>query len=134
MPRPVADYLAMWRDLPWAPRQVLLNRSHLRGSSLAVLAGMAADLLIAHPAAEVVAYVLLVVLGPSSLVAVAGSVAHLLWDRERIWADLDCQFCGDGPDDGGGGGWESDGPDGGGLVREITDYLHDHHARTSVHA
>jgi hypothetical protein len=124
LPRPIADYLAMWRDLPWAPRQVLLNRSHMRGSSVAILAAMTADLMITHPAAEIVVYVALVLFGPSSLVAGAGCVAHLLWDRGLIWSDLVCEFCDGGPDDDGDDDPAPEDPDGDDLIREITDYLH----------
>jgi hypothetical protein len=126
----VADWMALWRDLPRAPRQVLLNRAHLSGSTKVILACMVADLLSPYPAVTVAVYVALCVLGPSSLVAVTGAVAHILWGRGRLWGDLECEFC-SGPDD---GGWdegpETDGPDGGDdLIREITDYL-----RTRAHA
>lgn len=127
LPRPIADWIALWRDLPRHPRQVLLNRAHLPGSTLVLIVAMLADLASDSPYATVTVYVALAVLGPSSLVAFVGAIAHALWDRYLIWADLECEFCNDGPDDGDDGDPEPDGPDGGdGLIREITDYLHTH--------
>lgn len=129
LPRPIADWLALWRDLPRYPRQVLLNRAHLRMSTLVIVVAMLADLVFEHPYTTAAVYVALVLLGPSSLVGTAGSVAHMLWDRGLIWADLDCEFCGGGPDEGEDGDPDPDGPDGGDdLIREITEYLH---ARTT---
>lgn len=125
MPRPIADWLALWRDLPRQPRQVLLNRAHLRGSLRALIVVLLAGLLIDHPVMPVLACVAALMFGPSAFVTVAGSVAHALRDRDLIWPDLECEFCGDGPDDDGDDGEpDVDGPDGGGLMREITDYLH----------
>jgi len=129
LPRPVADWLALWRDLPRYPRQVLLNRAHLRASTLTIVVAMVVDLVFEHPYTTTAVYVALALLGPSSLVSIAGTAAHTLWDRGVIWADLDCEFCSGGPDD------DEDDPepdlpdgDGDGLIREITDYL-----RTAAH-
>jgi len=124
LPRPVADWLALWRDLPRYPRQVLLNRAHLPASTLALAGFMLADLLAGQPYTKIAAYVALVLLGPSSLVGFFGAIAHTLWDRGLIWADLVCEFCDGGPDDEDDDP-EPDAPDGGGddLIREITDYL-----------
>ncbi|MGY1579167.1 hypothetical protein [Streptomyces sp. MN13] len=124
LPRLIADWLALWRDLPRHPRQVLLNRAHLPGSTLAIASTMLADLVFDHPYTTTTVYAALVLLGPSSLVGIVGSIAHPLWDRGLIWADLDCEFCGDDPDDGDDDP-EPEGPDGDGddLIREITDYL-----------
>jgi hypothetical protein len=123
LPRLIADWFALWRDLPRHPRQVLLNRAHLPGGTIVILAAALVDLLAAHPYTTAAAYTALVLLGPSSLVAVIGSAVHTLWGRGLIWADLDCEFCGDG-DDGDDDDLEPDDPDDGGdLVREITDYL-----------
>jgi hypothetical protein len=124
LPRLIADWVALWRDLPRAPRQVLLNRAHLPGSTAALLLVLLADEICPHPAATIAVYVAAGLFGPSSVVAVTGAVAHLLWDRWLIWADLDCEFCGGGPDDGDDEDPEPDVPDDdGGLIREITDYL-----------
>jgi hypothetical protein len=100
LPRPVADWLAFWRDLPRHPRQVLLNRAHFRTSSFVIAACMALDLVVGSPTTTLIAYAALLICGPSSAVAILGSVAHTLWSRGWLWADLDCQACGDGPDDG----------------------------------
>lgn len=124
LPRPIADWFALWRDLPRFPRQVLLNRSHLRASTLTITIAMLVDLVSEHPCMTTAVYVALALLGPSSLVSTFGAVAHTLWDRDLIWTDLDCEFCSGGPDD------DEDDPepdvpdgDGDGLIREITDYL-----------
>jgi hypothetical protein len=100
LPRPIADWLAFWRDLPRFPRQVLLNRAHFRTSSFVIAACMALDLIVGSPTTTLIAYAALLIGGPSSLVAILGSVAHSLWERGRLWADLDCEACREGPDDG----------------------------------
>ena len=83
-----------------------------------------AALLIDHPVMPVISCVAVLIFGPSAFVAVAGSVTHTLWDRDLIWPDLECEFCSGGPDDGDDDETpDPDGPDGDGLVREITDYL-----------
>ncbi|MFB8350261.1 hypothetical protein [Streptomyces niveus] len=125
LPRLIADYLCLWRDIIRFPRQVLLNRSHSIASLAAIGGVCAVDLSITHPVTTAVTFIVLAVFGPSALVSVAGSVAHALWDRGLIWADIACEWCGDDPDD--------DGPDDGlgpddpddphGLIRDITDYL-----------
>lgn len=127
LPRPVADWLALWRDLPGHPRQVLLNRSHQRGSTHVILAALLTNLAVAHPCTTAAAYTALLTLGPSSLIAVIGSAAHALWDRGLIWTDLDCQLCDpdDDGDNGDGDDPEPDRPDDDGddLIHEITEYL-----------
>ncbi|MFD7514071.1 hypothetical protein ACFV85_04600 [Streptomyces niveus] len=132
LPRVVADYLSLWRDLLRFPRLVLLNRAHSVASLLAIAVLCAVNLVVGHPATVAALYAVLVVCGPSAIVSAAGSVAHVLWDRGLIWADVDCEWCGDDPDD--------DGPDDGlgpddpadphGLVREISAYLRDQHTLT----
>jgi hypothetical protein len=132
LPRLIADWIALWRDLPRHPRQVLLNLAHLRGSTFVLVGAMLADLAVDHPYTTLAVYALLIALGPSSLVAFAGGGAHTLWDRGLIWDDLVCEFCDDGPDDG--DDPEPDDPagdDGDDLIREITDYLHTHAPTTA---
>lgn len=125
LPRLLADWLALWRDLPRYPRQVLLNRAHLRASTAALVVFMLADLLIDHPYTTTAVYAALALFGPSSLVGFAGGIAHTLWSRDLIWTDLHCEFCDDGPNDGDDDDPEPDTPDDGGddLIREIADYL-----------
>lgn len=136
LPRPIADWLALWRDLPRYPRQVLLNRSHFPASTLALAGFMLADLVVDHPYMTIAVCVAWILLGPNSLIAFAGAISHTLWDRGWIWADLHCEVCDGGPDDGDDDDPQPDAPDDGGddLIREITDYLHTHHARVSVPA
>ncbi|MFF8829307.1 hypothetical protein [Streptomyces sp. NPDC015131] len=101
LPRPVADWLALWRDLPHHPRQVLLNRSHFPTSSLILALTFLLHEIVSAPATAWIVYAALAICGPSSLVAVTGLAAHTLWDRGWLWTDLDCEACGDdGPDDG----------------------------------
>ncbi|WP_405797717.1 hypothetical protein [Streptomyces sp. NBC_01506] len=129
LPRLFADYLTLWRDIVRFPRQVLLNRSHSIASITAIGGFCAVDLLIAHPFATAVTYLALAVFVPSAIVSVAGSVAHSLWDRGLIWADIECEWCGDDPDDDGPddalGPEDPDDPHG--LIREIKAYLSDQH-------
>ncbi|MBR8638627.1 hypothetical protein KEF29_03260 [Streptomyces tuirus] len=131
LPRPIADWLALWRDLPRFPRQVLLNRSHFPASTVALTGFMLADLVVDHPYTTITGYVAWVLLGPSSVAAFTGAVAHTLWERGWIWADLHCEVCDHGPDDGDDDP-EPGAPDGGGddLIGEITDYLRHHTAST----
>ncbi|MFD5795621.1 hypothetical protein ACFWIO_19185 [Streptomyces diastatochromogenes] len=124
LPLWIADWIALWRDLPRAPRQVLLNRAHMPGSTVALLVVLLVDALCSDPAATIAVYVAAVLFGPSSLVATAGSVTHMLWDRRLVWGDLECEFCSDGPDEGEDDDPEPEDPDGGDdLIREITKYL-----------
>lgn len=124
LPRLVADYLSLWRDLVQWPRLVLLNRAHSFASFATIGGFYAVNLLVGHPATVALLYGALVVCGPSALVSFAGSVAHELWERALIWPDLDCQVCGDDPDDGHDDQPDPDEPDDPhGLIREITEYL-----------
>ncbi|MFC9748862.1 hypothetical protein [Streptomyces niveus] len=119
----VADYLCLWRDLLRFPRLVLLNRAHSVASLATIAVLCAVNLLVGHPATVAALY--------AAIVSAAGSVAHVLWDRDLIWSDIDCEWCSDpdddGPDDGPG---PDDADDPHGLVREISAYLHDQHALT----
>jgi hypothetical protein len=130
LPRPIADWFALWRDLPRYPRQTLLNRSHLRASTTVIAVAMLVNLVVESTYTTATVYVVLALLGSSSIVSLSGAVAHTLWDRGVVWTDLSCEFCSDGDDDGDGDGDDdepeppdSDGDDDG-LIREITDYLH----------
>jgi hypothetical protein len=98
LPRPIADWLALWRDLPRHPRQVLLNRAHFPTSSLILALSLLLEEIVGTPATTLLAYAALAICGPSSIVAVTGLAAHALWSRGRLWTDLDCEACGDGPD------------------------------------
>jgi hypothetical protein len=100
LPRPVADWLAFWRDLPRHPRQLLLNRSHFPTSSLVLALSLLLHEIVGAPVTAWTVYAALIICGPSSLVAVTGLAAHALWSRGRLWTDLECEACGDGPDDG----------------------------------
>ncbi|MGW1015604.1 hypothetical protein [Streptomyces niveus] len=135
MPRLIADHLSLWRDVVRFPRQVLLNRAHSFAAMAGIGVACAVDFLIDHVGTEVVAYVAVFAFGPSSLVSFAGSIAHTLWSRELIWADLECEWCGDDPDDDGGDGepepGEPDDPNG--LIRDINEYLRNQHALTCTH-
>jgi len=127
LPRPITDWIALWRDLPRHPRQVLLNRAH-QWESLACLAGVRLiNLEAPTPYTTTAMYVAAVLLGPSSLISAIGSIAHALWRRGLIWAGLDCEMCGDDPDDDGDDGGDPDddpGPDSDDdLIHEITTYL-----------
>ncbi|WP_381801130.1 hypothetical protein [Streptomyces niveus] len=136
LPRLLADYLCLWRDVVRFPRQVLLNRSHSIASMATIGGTCLVDLAIGHPCTEAVVYAALVVFGPPASIAFAGSIAHTLWGRGLIWADLDCELCGGGPDDD--DGYDDDlGPDDPddphGLIRDITAYLRTHSAVTCTH-
>ncbi|MGW0904997.1 hypothetical protein [Streptomyces sp. NPDC002853] len=134
LPYLVADWIALWRDLPRYPRQVVLNRGHRVVGALTILLALLADSVLGQPWTAVAAWAALVVLGPSSLVAFLGSIAHTLWSRGFVWTDLDCEVCGDGPGGGDGGGDDDPGPDvpdgDDDLICEITEYLTKHTTST----
>jgi len=137
-PRPIADWIALWRDLPRHPRQVLLNRAHLWASLAGLAAVRLVNLEVPNLCTTTAMCVALAVLGPSSLISAIGTGAHALWRRGLIWADLDCEMCGDDPDDDGDDGDDPDddpGPDidGDGLIREITTYLRTNATTSASH-
>lgn len=125
LPRPIADLICLWRDLVRHPRQVLLNRAHYSGSTLAICIALLLDGFHVHPYTAEVLYTLLAVAGPSSLVALAGAVAHTLWAQGWIWSDLECECCGDDPgDDGDDDTPEPDDPDDPhGIARDAAAWL-----------
>ncbi|MEU1088928.1 hypothetical protein ABZ401_19195 [Streptomyces sp. NPDC005892] len=102
LPRPIADLICLWRDLARHPRQVLLNRSHHQWRGAGFIALVAALVVAGVPGFGAGSLVpALLVVGPSWLLDLAGSYAHRLWETGRIWPDLDCECCGEDPDDGG---------------------------------
>ncbi|GGU52414.1 hypothetical protein GCM10010274_46670 [Streptomyces lavendofoliae] len=104
---------------------MLLNRAHYPTSSIAIVACMALDLIVGSPVTTYLTYTALLIGGPSSAVAIGGSVAHSLWGRGRIWNDLECEPCRPGPDDGDDDEPEPDDPAGGGGL--ALDRLCDQH-------
>lgn len=131
LPRPIADWIALYRDLPRHPRQVLLNRAHSWGSSLVIGLLAVMDTFTVHPWTAEVLYAALAVAGPSSLVAITGAIAHTLWGRGWIWPDLECEWCGDDPDDGHDDDTDPDDPDGpSGLALEVEAWLRTQPAHT----
>ena len=125
LPLLIADWFAFYRHLPGHPRQVLLNRAHSPGSTLLIVVLALMDLLAVHPYTTEVLCTALVIGGPSSLAATAGACFHVLWKRGLIWADLECQWCTDDPDDDDGDDEPTpdDPDDDGGLIRDIEAWL-----------
>ncbi|MFH8926371.1 hypothetical protein ACH4D4_04880 [Streptomyces pristinaespiralis] len=124
LPRPIADWIALWCDLPRHPRQVLLNRAHSWGGSLCIGLLAVMDSFAVHPWTAEVLYAALVISGPSSFVAITGALAHTLWGRGLIWSDLKCQWCGDDPDDGHDDDSDPDDPDDPhGIARDASAWL-----------
>jgi hypothetical protein len=101
LPRPIADLLCLWHDLVALPREALLNRSHRQWRGAGFIALIAVAIVLDFPGVTPTFLVTAVVLaGPGWVLDLAGTLAHGLWASGRIWSDLECQLCGDGPDDG----------------------------------
>ncbi|MFE9337742.1 hypothetical protein [Streptomyces sp. NPDC007063] len=107
MPRPIADVFCLWRDLLQAPREVLLVRGHHQWTGPVLVAQVALLDMAGRPLPGAVAAALLMWGGGSFLLDCLGTLAHCGWDRGRLWADRECQLCGD---DGGPGDDGSDDP------------------------
>ncbi len=107
IPRPIADIAALFRDLATSPREVLLVRHHHQwiGAGYITLLQLA-DALGWHTSPTARA-VILAVGGSSWALDIAGTIAHVAWQRGRIWQDITCDCC-DGP----GGGWDDEAEDG----------------------
>lgn len=135
MPRPIADWIALWRDLPRHPRQVLLNRAHFSGGPLAISLALLLDGYDIHPYTAEVLYTLLIVAGPSSLIALTGALAHTFWAHGWIWTDLTCESCGDeGDDDGDDDDLDPQDPDGGGgFALDVENWLKTQPTPAPVH-
>lgn len=124
LPRPLADLIAFWRDIFRYPRELLLNRRHRQWRAAGMIALVAcliaADAPGFPPSSLTPAFL---ICGPSLLVDLAGALAHSLWVSGRIWQQVECQCCGDDPDDGDDQP-QDDTPDGGsGLARDIETWL-----------
>lgn len=104
LPRPIADLVCLTRDLVRHPRMVLLNRGHHRWMSAGVIAAAAVTSTGTAAGHHILAAALFVA-GPFWALDMIGALAHGLWQSGRIWSDLECQCCGDDPDD------EDDNPD-----------------------
>jgi hypothetical protein len=100
--RPLADVVALVRDLIVSPREVLLVRAHHRWYGALYLAVLGVPAVFGYHPRLVPAVALLVVGGVSLGLDLVGMVAHVVWHRDRIWQDIECPVCGDdddGPDD-----------------------------------
>ncbi|WP_127468712.1 hypothetical protein [Streptomyces sp. B27] len=122
LPRPVADLICLGRDLVRHPRMVLLNRGHHRWTPAGLIAA-AAIASAGTPAGHYVLVAATLIAGPFWALDVLGALSHGLWQAGRIWSDLECQCCGDDPDD------EDDDPvpdepeDDGGLAADVENWL-----------
>lgn len=126
LPRIVADLICCWRDLIRHPREVLLNRAHHQWRGAGLIALVAVLVTFGVPGFPPAALQPAVALGglPWAL-DLAGTLAHGLWVRDRIWDGVECQCCSGGPDDDGDDPEpDSDDPvGGGGIARDIETWL-----------
>ncbi|MGW2837126.1 hypothetical protein ACWCWD_04930 [Streptomyces sp. NPDC001493] len=125
LPRPLAVLICLGRDLVVHPRELLLNRYHHQWLAAGFIATIAALVATSFPGFPPVALVpALLLAGPSWALDLAGTVAHGLWVSGRIWQDIECQCCGDDPDDGHDDDPEPDVPvDGPSFAREVEAWL-----------
>lgn len=123
LPRPIADLICLTRDLVHHPRMVLLNRGHHRWVPAGVIATAGLFVATGTPGGHHLLAAALLVAGPAWALDVVGALAHGLWQSGRIWSDLECQCCGDDPDE------DDDDPhpdqpeDDGGLAADVEDWL-----------
>ncbi|WP_327269672.1 hypothetical protein OG233_22400 [Streptomyces sp. NBC_01218] len=126
LPRPLADLICLGRDLVARPREVLLNRSHHQWTGAGFIATIAVLVATGFPGFPPVALVpALVLAGPSFALDLAGTLAHGLWESERIWPDLTCECCGDDPDGGHDDAPADDPADDSGFARDVEAWLRD---------
>ncbi|TXS12869.1 hypothetical protein EAO71_36155 [Streptomyces sp. ms191] len=131
LPRILADLLAFWRDIARYPREVLLNRAHHQWRAAGMVSLIAALVALDVPGFSPNSFTpAFIICGPSLLLDCAGTLAHGLWKSGRIWPGVECQCCGDDPDDGDDQPQE-DAPDGGsGLARDVETWLRTQTTRT----
>lgn len=124
LPRPIADLIALWRGLALHPREVLLTRCHHQWRGAGFIALIAVLIVARVPGFEPGSLLLaLIIGGPSWILDLAGTLAHGLWQSGRIWKGVECQCCGDDPDDGDDNPVDDE-PDGdGGLALDIENWL-----------
>ncbi|MFI7329330.1 hypothetical protein ACIBQ3_32425 [Streptomyces rubiginosohelvolus] len=122
LPRPVADLICLGRDIVSHPRMVLLNRGHHRWTSAGFIAAAAAVSTVIPGGHHLFAAAVLVA-GPSWVLDVIGALAHGLWQSGRLWSDLECQCCGDGPDDEDDDTEPDEPADGGGFAADVETWL-----------
>ncbi|MGW5291512.1 hypothetical protein [Streptomyces bacillaris] len=122
LPRPVADLICLTRDLVRHPRMVLLNRGHHRWTPAGLIAA-AAVASVGTPVGHHVLAAAVLVAGPFWALDMLGALAHGLWQSGRIWSDLECQCCGDDPDDPDDDPVPDEPEDDGGLAADIENWL-----------
>lgn len=123
LPRPLADLIALCRDLVRQPREVLLNRGHHQWRAAGLIAIASTPAWFGHRPNTMAALVILPLAGLSFALDVAGYLAHGLWTSGRIWKGVECQCCGDDPDDGHDDSEDADPDDGGGLALDVETWL-----------
>lgn len=132
LPRTIADLIRFWRDLIRHPREVILVRAHhqWRGAGfIALVALLVVAEVPGFPPASLLPAVLLG--GPPWLIDLTGVLAHGLWVKDRLWANVECECCSGGPDDDEDDDPDTDDPaDGGGLARDIETWLRNQPTRT----
>ena len=123
-PRILADLLALWRDLARYPREVLLNRAHHQWRAAGMVTLIAALVALEIPGFPPRCLTpALLICSPSLLIDLAGTLAHGLWKSGRIWTGVECQCCGDDPDDGDEQPHDDTPDGGGGLARDVETWL-----------
>lgn len=93
MPRPLADVVAFWRDLPRHPREVLLVRGHHQWRGAVYIAAVHLPWLIDGTIPPDWMRPLLCLFYLNLLLDVAGWVLHVKWSADEIWPSVECPIC-----------------------------------------
>lgn len=93
MPRPLADVIAFWRDLPRHPREVLLVRGHHQWMGAAYIAAAHLPWLINGTTPPDWMRPLLCIFYLNFLLDLAGWVLHVKWSAHEIWKSVECPIC-----------------------------------------
>lgn len=93
MPRPLADTIAFWRDLPRYPREVLLVRGHHLWHGAAAIAVLQLPWMITGAALPGWMRPVLVAFFLNFLLDFVGWVLHVQWSDNKLWKSVECPFC-----------------------------------------
>lgn len=93
MPRPLADVIAFWRDLPAHPREVLLSRGHRAWTSAVYIAAVHLPWLTDGASPPDWMRFVLVFLYLNLALHVTCWILHVNWIEDRLWKSVECPIC-----------------------------------------
>ncbi|MFD5508997.1 hypothetical protein ACFWIB_14640 [Streptomyces sp. NPDC127051] len=93
MPRPLADTIAFWRDLPRHPREVLLVRGHHLWHGAAATAALQLPWMITGTTLPGWLRPVLAVFFLNFLLDFVGWVLHVKWSNRETWESVECPIC-----------------------------------------